>query len=81
MVVAILHKIQLVCCYYVFSTFIIIIMSLDKMAPVTPCQVTILDRNYRYAKAFDTLRIIVDTQIIELTEKPAHAKAPYWVYR
>ena len=56
-------------------------MSLDKMAPVTPCQVTILDRNYRYAKAFDTLRIIVDTQIIELTEKPAHAKAPYWVYR
>ena len=49
------------------------------MAPVTR-QVTILDRNYRYAKAFDTLRIIVDTQIIELTEKPAHAKAPYWVY-
>ena len=52
-------------------------MSLDKMASVTPCQVTILDRNYTYAKAFDTLRIIVDTQIIELTEKPAHA---YWVY-
>ena len=40
-------------------------MSLDKMAPVTPCQVTILDRNYRYVKAFDTLRIIVDTQIIK----------------
>ena len=52
----------------------------NKMAPVTPCQVTILDRNYRFAKAFDTLRIIVDTQIIELTENPAHAKAPYWLY-
>ena len=73
-----LHKIQLVCCYYVFSTFII--MSLDKMAPVTPCQVTILDRNYRYAKAFNILCIIVDIQIIELTEKLAHPKAPYWVY-
>ena len=43
-------------------------MSLDKMALVTACLVTILDRNYRYAKAFNILRIIVDIQLIELTE-------------
>ena len=43
-------------------------MSLDKMALVTACLVTILDRNYRYAKAFNILCIIVDIQLIELTE-------------
>ena len=32
-----LHKVQLVCGYFVFSTFII--LSLDKMAPVTACLV------------------------------------------
>ena len=32
------HKVQMVCGYYVFSTFII--LSLDKMAPVTACLVS-----------------------------------------
>ena len=31
-------------------------------------------------KAFKILHITVDIQLIELTEKPAHAKARYWVY-
>ena len=32
------HKVQMVCGYYVFATFII--LSLDKMAPVTACLVS-----------------------------------------
>ena len=32
-------------------------------------------------KAFKILNITVDIQLIELTEKPAHAKAQYWAHR
>ena len=62
-----------------------LIMSLDKMAPVTACLATILDRNYRYAK-LSILNLLKNWDMpklhIEYTgEEKEHAKDSIGAYR